>query len=69
MGDISQSPDPSELNIPGPNTSAGITEHEKSPRKFQPKDAHPSGTEGYGLLMMVLRGFAFAVYFATTILA
>lgn len=30
-----------------------------------PSDAHPSGKEGYGRLMQILRGLAFAVYFNT----
>lgn len=65
----SKAAEPAEENIPGPDSNAGIKPLEKSKVAFQAKDAHPSGRESHGRLMQILRGFAFAVYFFTCILA
>lgn len=62
-----QAPDPSDDAIPGPKTSAGLIEHEKSGSKFEAKDAHPSGRESYGRLMQFLRGLSLMLFFWTCI--
>lgn len=62
-------PDPSEDVIPGPKTSAGLKEHEKTPSKFQAKDAHPSGKESYGRVVQILRALGLMVFFWTCIFA
>jgi hypothetical protein len=64
-----QAPDSSEDAIPGPKTSAGLKEHEKTRPKFEPKDAHPSGRESYGRLMQLLRGLSVMVFFWVCIFA
>lgn len=53
--------------VPPPD-AAGLVNKEKA-AAGGPKDAHPSGKEGYGRLMQVLRGLAFAIYFNTCIMA
>ena len=62
-------PDPSEDVIPGPKTSAGLVEHGEPRKKFEAKDAHPSGRESYGRLMQVVRGVAIEAFFLICILA
>lgn len=53
-------PEPSEAEIPSPElTTAPNTKQGK------PVASHPSGKEGHGRLMIVLRACAFELYFLT----
>jgi hypothetical protein len=60
MADLKNA-DPSEASLPGPDLTAGLTEKPN----VAPKVTHPSGREGYGTLMQILRGALFSFYFMT----
>ncbi|KAM6509285.1 hypothetical protein FSOLCH5_012286 [Fusarium solani] len=60
MADLKNA-DPSEASLPSPDLTAGLTEKPN----VAPKVAHPSGREGYGTLMQILRGALFSFYFMT----
>ncbi|KAF4979728.1 hypothetical protein FZEAL_4123 [Fusarium zealandicum] len=57
-----------EAFIPSPELDAGLTE-KPSLAKREPKTAHPSGKEGYGTAMQILRGALFSIYFLTCCVA
>ncbi|KAH7141233.1 acyltransferase-domain-containing protein [Dactylonectria estremocensis] len=54
-------------SIPGPDLSAGlmITNEKLDAATNTPKDYHPSGKQGYGLFMQIVRGVTFGIYFTS----
>jgi lysocardiolipin and lysophospholipid acyltransferase len=59
---------PSETAVPAPEVLAGITE-ESLVKNEKPlsKEEHPSGKEGYGTFVQIIRGSCFALYFNSCI--
>ncbi|KAM0292017.1 hypothetical protein ACHAPQ_002228 [Fusarium lateritium] len=61
---------PPETVIPSPQLLAGLAEKARAEKQApKPKREHPSGKEGYGTLMQIIRGSLFALYFNTCCLA
>ncbi|KAF5025091.1 hypothetical protein F66182_2792 [Fusarium sp. NRRL 66182] len=57
---------PPETVIPSPELLAGLAEQSIAEKRApKPKQEHPSGKEGYGTLMQIVRGALFAFYFFT----
>lgn len=54
-----------EAAVPAPGGGAGLTENPPPPG---PRDQHPSGKEGYGRTMQILRALVFIGYFTTCIM-
>lgn len=60
--------DPSATAAPAPEILAGITEESLAKGENPlPKEEHPSGKDGYGTFMQIVRGSCFALYFNTCI--
>lgn len=60
--------DPSDTGVPAPEILAGITEESLAKgKKPLPKEEHPSGKDGYGTFMQIVRGSCFAFYFNSCI--
>ncbi|KAM0205434.1 hypothetical protein ACHAPA_009706 [Fusarium lateritium] len=61
---------PPETVIPSPQLLAGLAEKARAEKQApKPKREHPSGKEGYGTIMQIIRGSLFALYFNTCCLA
>ncbi|KAH7242257.1 acyltransferase-domain-containing protein [Fusarium tricinctum] len=57
---------PPETVIPSPQLLAGLAEKDRAEKQApKPKREHPSGKEGYGAFMQIIRGILFALYFNT----
>lgn len=54
-------------SIPGPEISAGLSATDEKPKAStsKPQEYHPSGRQGYGLFMQIVRGATFGIYFTS----